>query len=510
MPAPFVARCVIQLSAIIRSNALRKLLPSGDFVLVNPGNGYVNAAKELPHIKASAAYILHAIRNPDLISSEVVPLATADYGHPWFVWFGQDNSVFHNSPEVRAIHSWRLAALAVVAAAGLIAAFGWFIVQRDFDKARVAKQKKKGCPPGTYLNPVGVKQLEYAIEFPIEVVWLRPIRIASARFENDRACQRLVQNGLDLIRDVRQAYADLLLAHERLRVAGEGLRLRSRIAELAAARLKAGDISVLENATATIDAQQAEQALVRTRYDVALAEERLRNLLSIGLCRQPLVLEATRTTPRIDADAKALTTEALATRPDASAAHAAVEAATERLRLSRLSWFRFLGIIDANGQGLKGHEMGPGFRVTIPIFNWGQGGIARAEAELERAQRQWQTLHDLIVLEVNRALIQYQQARSELEYLESKIYPELEGAVTRADRAFKEGNTTYLLALEATRQLLDSHMRAAQLHADLRRAWAELERSVGRRLPAPAAVPMDVPELLPLPRPEPEPKEPAP
>ncbi|MBM3519516.1 MAG: HAMP domain-containing histidine kinase [Alphaproteobacteria bacterium] len=125
-------------SAIILSNSLRKLLPSGDFVLVNPGNGYVNAAKELPHIKASAAHILHAIRNPDLISSEVVPLATTDYGHPWFVWFGQDNSVFHNSPEVRAIHSWRLAAFAVVAAVGLLAAFGWFVVLRDFDQARFA------------------------------------------------------------------------------------------------------------------------------------------------------------------------------------------------------------------------------------------------------------------------------------------------------------------------------------------------------------------------------------
>lgn len=390
------------------------------------------------------------------------------------------------------------------------AAFQDLLVDLKLTRADLIQAKLLPNPELWYLNPVGVKQLEYAIEFPIEVLWLRPFRIASARFENDRACQRLVQNGLDLIRDVRQAYADLLLAHERLRVAGEGLRLRSRIAELAAARLKAGDISVLESATATIDAQQAEQALVRTRYDVALAEERLRNLLGIGLCRQPLVLAATRATPRVDADAQALTAEALATRPDASAAHAAIEAATERLRLSRLSWFRFLGIIDANGRGLKGHEMGPGFRVTIPLFNWGQGGIARAEAELERAQRQWQTLHDLIVLEVNRALIQYQQARSELEYLEAKIYPELEGAVTRADRAFKEGNTTYLLALEATRQLLDSHMRAAQLHADLRRAWAELERSVGRRLHAPAAVPTDVPEMLPLPRPEPEPKEPAP
>lgn len=398
---------------------------------------------------------------------------------------------------------------AVVIALWQNAAFQDLLVDLKLTRADLIQAKLLPNPELWYLNPVGVKQLEYAIEFPIEVLWLRPFRIASARFENDRACQRLVQNGLDLIRDVRQAYADLLLAHARLRVAGEGQRLRTRIADLAEARLKAGDVSPLENTTARIDSHLAEQALVRTRYDVALAEERLRNLLGIGTCRQPLELIA-NTTPRVDLDACLLTTEALDTRPDATAAHAAMAAADERARLSRLSWFRFLGILDANGKGLKGHEIGPGFRVTIPIFNWGQGGIARADAELERTQRQWQTLHDLIILEVNRAFAQYQQARAELEYLESKVYPELETAVTRADRAFKEGNTTYLLALEATRQLLDSHMRAAQLHADLRRAWADLERSVGRRLYPPAATAGNAPEVLPMPRPELEPKEPAP
>ena len=50
------------------------------------------------------------------------------------------------------------------------------------------------------------------------------------------------------------------------------------------------------------------------------------------------------------------------------------------------------------------------------------------------------------------------------------------------DTFVEEGNINYLLVLEATRQLLDSYVREAQLEADLRRSWAELERSVGRSL----------------------------
>jgi hypothetical protein len=39
-----------------------------------------------------------------------------------------------------------------------------------------------------------------------------------------------------------------------------------------------------------------------------------------------------------------------------------------------------------------------------------------------------------------------------------------------------------VVVLETTRQLLDSRLRREQLLADLRRSWADLERSVGRRL----------------------------
>ena len=384
---------------------------------------------------------------------------------------------------------------AVVIALWNNASFQEVLVDLDLSRADLIQAKLLPNPELWYLSPIDVKQLEYAVEFPIEVLWLRPFRIASARRESERTCARLVQSGLNLMRDVRQAYADLVLAHGRLQVAEEAVRLRGRVAQLAEARLKAGDAGPPETAAARIDALQAQQDLVRVRYDVTLAEETLRNLLALGNWREPLLVEAA-TTVKANLDPDALTAEAVANRPDAVAADQAVLAAEERVRLARLSWFRFLGIIDANGSGQKGHEIGPGFRVTLPIFNQGQGLVARAEAELERAVRQRTTVHDQILLDVNRAFAQYEQARAELDYLVAKVHPEVEAAIRRSERAYQEGNVSYLLVLESTRQLLDSRLRAAQLQANLHRAWAELERSVGRRLELCASEP-----LLPAPRP---------
>jgi len=336
-------------------------------------------------------------------------------------------------------------------------------------------------PEFVYFFGVTDKPFKYLFEFPIEAIWLRPIRVKSAAKEADRTAARLTQAGLDLMRDTRQAYADVVLAKERVRVAGEGVQLRGRIAELADKRLKAGDISPQEAATAKIDALQAEQDAARIGYEISIASERLRNLMGLGQCRELFDLDARTLPPQRMFAVDALTIDALATRPDALAAIEAVTAAEARLKFARIGWVRLLGIADATS-GKESHVLGPALRFTVPLFNRNQGGIARAEAELERAVRNQQTVANQIILDVQRAYLQYRQACAELDVLLVKVRPEVEGNVRRAQAGYQEGNVTIFIVLETTRQLLDNYLREAVLHGDLRRFWAELERSIGKRL----------------------------
>ena len=218
-----------------------------------------------------------------------------------------------------------------------------------------------------------------------------------------------------------------------------------------------------------------------------LAEERLRNLLGLGAVRGLLPLDPPPLPPTVDLPVDQLATEATATRPDATAAAKAVAAAQERVRLAKLGWVRLFGTLDATSGRAAGHEFGPAFRVTLPIFNWNQGGIARAEAELDRAVRNRQTVANQIVLDVQRAYLQYRQAAAELDALKTKVRPEVEAAISRARKAYVAGDVSLFIVLETTRQLLDNYLREAVLTGDLRRAWAELERSVGRRLTGPVS-----------------------
>jgi cobalt-zinc-cadmium efflux system outer membrane protein len=362
------------------------------------------------------------------------------------------------------------------------ATFREALVELDLTRADLVQAGLLPNPEFVYTWPAPDKPFKYLVDFPIEAIWLRPMRVKAMRAENDRAASKLAQLALDLIRDTRQAHSDLRLAAERVRVGEQAVAVRQRIASLAETRLKAGDASELEASTARVDVLRAMQDLTGIRQEVVVAQERLRNLTGLSGFRFPLRAFDEPFNGHTEEPVDALVAEAVTARPDLVAVDHAAEAAAERLRIAKLGWVRFLGLLDATSGRNTGHEFGPGLRMTVPIFNRNQGGIARAEAERDQLVRRGQTVHDQIVMDVRTAFARYQQAESELDYLRHKTRPEVESVLKRAEAAYKVGNVTYLLVLESNRQLIETYLREAQLKADLRRAWAELERAVGRRL----------------------------
>lgn len=330
--------------------------------------------------------------------------------------------------------------------------------------------------------PIGPKQLEFTLKFPLEVLFFRGKRVALAEKNAERVAEGLVQNGLDLVRQVKLEYAGLVLAGELERLSREALGLRTRIAELAQARVRAGDSSELEAAAARIDALRAGEEARRLQHEVTLAEARLRAVLGLGLESGSLSLEPSPLVPPPERSAADLLEEALAARPDLRAAELRMEAAGKRAGLERWEFLALTVMLDANQDSREGTDLGPGLEFPIPLFNRNQGGIARAEAEIERAARRYAAVRERIALEVREAHTRLVQAREDLEIWRTRILPPLEEAVRQAESAYQGGDVSLLLVLETTRQLFDARRSEAEAAAGLRRALSELERSVGRRL----------------------------
>jgi cobalt-zinc-cadmium efflux system outer membrane protein len=336
-------------------------------------------------------------------------------------------------------------------------------------------------PIFSLLFPWGPKQLEWTLQFPFEVLWQRPRRVAAAQLNAQAVGERLVWDALTLVAQARAAHAEALNADRRLQLTIEITDLVQRLTGITEARLRAGDISELEARSARTDAARVQVVRRAVEHDRNLA--RLTLAATIGLDQ---VGEQLRPVPSEGADPAACGTEAarledaLASRPDVRAAEIGIEAAAQRARWERSRVVTLLGILDANGQGAEGFEIGPGVGLEVPLFSRNQGGIGRADAEVERASHQYAAVRAQVVSDVRSAAVRVQQAEQAISAWRSEIVPSLEVEQRQAEGAFQAGEIPLFMLLDVSRRLVDGRMRLLDAEADLERATIALERSIGR------------------------------
>jgi outer membrane protein, heavy metal efflux system len=336
-------------------------------------------------------------------------------------------------------------------------------------------------PIFSLLFPWGPKQLEWTLQFPFEALWQRPRRVAAAQLNAQAVGERLVWDALTLVAQTRAAHAEALIADRRLQLTIEVTELVQRLTGITEARLRAGDISELEARSARSDAARVRVVRRAVEHDRNLA--RLTLAATIGL---DLVGEQLRPVPNDGVDTAACGTEAarledaLASRPDVRAAEIGIEAAAERARWERSRVVTLLGILDANGQGAEGFELGPGVGLDVPLFSRNQGGIGRADAEVERASRQYAAVRAQVVSDVRSSAVRVQQAEQAISAWREEIVPSLEVEQRQAEGAYQAGEIPLFMLLEVSRRLVDGRTRLLDAEADLQRATIALERSIGR------------------------------
>ncbi len=310
---------------------------------------------------------------------------------------------------------------------------------------------------------------------------LTPLVVVTATLAAESVAAGLEQDGLALVSDVKLAYTEYALAQDRIALADRALTELNAVATLMDSRFQAGDISQLEARTASIDSARARQDVERARLDAALREHELRARLGLALdnADAPLVLTPAPLMPC--PITPALLDDALAARPDVRAAELAVEAAGSRLGWERSRILTLTAVLDANGRGTEGFEMGPGLDLGLPIVNRNQGSITRAQAELQRASGLYLAARHRVATEVRTAVTQYERASVAAREWRATVLEPLEEQVQVADRAFNEGEVAYLFVIEMNRRLTDARLRTREAEADIARALARLERAVGRR-----------------------------
>ena len=341
-------------------------------------------------------------------------------------------------------------------------------------------------PVLSLLFPWGSKQFETTVSWPLEALWLRQHRVDIAALDVQGVAQALVQHGLDLVRDVQVAHADLWQARARAELLADVSNAHEEILTITEHRLDVGDIGQQEVSAAVATVLEAREAVSRVRHEAILASTRLAALLGFGV--EPVVdlaattLEPVAAAPAVTPPDDELIARALAGRPDLRAAELAIEGAALRAGLAPREALGVSGLIDANAAGADGFELGPGLGVTIPLFDRGQGRAARAEAELEQAARRCAAVRHDIASQVREARADLVRAGEALRWWRDEIAPALRETRDITARAYDAGQVLYLPVLEGELALRAALTEIVTLSAATRRAGARLEHSLGQQM----------------------------
>lgn len=128
-------------------------------------------------------------------------------------------------------------------------------------------------------------------------MWQLPSRLRAAQKEAARTGESLVQRGLDLVRDVRLAHAEAVLATDRLRLRREAEGLWRETANLVAVQARAGEVPESEAAGVLGEADAAHELAARSDREARLADDRLRLLLGLTGATGPQWAFITRAKP---------------------------------------------------------------------------------------------------------------------------------------------------------------------------------------------------------------------
>jgi len=119
------------ITAVIRTNALRKLLPEKDYALVNAKYGYVVKSGKEGQQDHSTEAIVAGKADSHLLYSETIDIPARDPQSQWLLWVGHADADFTDSSAVQSIGMFRIVGFSAAFILVLAASGAWYMMQRS-------------------------------------------------------------------------------------------------------------------------------------------------------------------------------------------------------------------------------------------------------------------------------------------------------------------------------------------------------------------------------------------
>lgn len=320
-------------------------------------------------------------------------------------------------------------------------------------------------------------EITYGLSQRVEIGGARSARRGAAKAERQAAERAWDTARLDLIRDVTVAFVEAASADESLKLAEE---------------LEAVAKGILNDVTTRVEAAR-EPLIQRSKAEVALATSRIAEARAASartVSRQRLARfwgEPALTEELTPVDALLLpepleTYEArLGHAPDVARYTHLRDAREAELRLAQAERVPAPKLTAGIRQFRETDESAfiAGISLPIPVFDWNRGEIARARAEVVRADSDLRQAGLTQAQRLIQAWSAWQSAALEAKALKAEILPQAERAFRLSLEGYRAGRFPYLDVLDAQRTLFEARAQQVATLARLHTARAEVERLAG-------------------------------
>jgi cobalt-zinc-cadmium efflux system outer membrane protein len=296
---------------------------------------------------------------------------------------------------------------------------------------------------------------------------------------------RVAHQILDLVEKVKAAFFMVQAEQQLISRLKLIQNTNSASLELGQKQYKAGNITDLALLQLQASYSQGRLDIAKAETDLRDKREELTRLLGLWGSQTGWQIQGDiMPIPDSEFSVKALESLAVAQRLDLRAAHRDLTSIVTALGLTRI--YRWVPVLEFGFAGERDIEgalnMGPSFRLEIPIFNQGQSRLARLRAELRRAENQLASLAVEIRSQTRELRDRLISLRDMAKFYHDDLLPT---RIKIVNKALLEYNAMQLSPYElflAKSQELEAERNYINTLRDYWITRAKLERTVGGTL----------------------------
>jgi len=310
----------------------------------------------------------------------------------------------------------------------------------------------EGTPLDFSGNLVNQQQLSYAISQTVELGGKRRKRIDAANANSDLARAEFQMVLWQLTNDLKKKFYSVLLAESLLKLAKENQQTLEETIKHTTELFQLGEISGLDLKRLEVEKFKFDTDVANSERDYELAVRDLR--VTLGGDYRTMDIEAAGTVDYqpYDFSLAELRDKALAARPDLKAARLSERAADASIRLQDAQRIPDVTLgAGVNQVPLGGSNYTFGVGITLPVSDRNQGERAKALIEKKKAQNEEQMLTNLVLSDVDKALVAFDIQKRRVELYRTGVLTKVDDIQRLTEFSLKAGESSTLELLDAIR-----------------------------------------------------------